>query len=476
MTLKVIVSGASLPGMKNSHEYSAVVLGAGPAGAGTAWNLAKAGLRTVVLERRALGLAGPSWVNAIPPWMFDRAGIERPRHPELVKGAAPMLMIGPGNSRVTVPENPTWHIDMRALVRRLQEMAVSAGATLIMNFEPRRVVLRNDRPVAIEGVATSNTGITTEESFSAALFVDATGIDGWLRSRVPALAKVAPLPCPSDVCMAGEEAHEIVDRRAAKAFFASHGVDLDTAINWMAPFGGFSTLMIFAEDDFRRIFVLAGTIADGQQPSGPTVVEWFIKKHPWIGPKIFGGAARIPLRRPYARFTVPGVALVGNSAGQVFPAHASGVGAALIAAKMLGSAVSGASDPGDEAVLWRYQAEFQREIGSIHGAYDALRRFFQPLDPGRTDYLLSTGFMGARSSFATLEQRMSPPAIGDAIKLARVVTGDPSWIGPMANVGGRIALLTALGQLYPRHPNVAGLQRWANACGAVLGDRPDRAK
>ena len=62
---------------------------------------------------------------------------------------------------------------------------------------------------------------------------------------------------------------------------------------------------------------------------------------PWLGESISGGSGVIPLRRPYARFTAPGLALVGDAACQVFPAHGSGIGMGLIAGRMLADAVAG---------------------------------------------------------------------------------------------------------------------------------------
>ena len=65
---------------------------------------------------------------------------------------------------------------------------------------------------------------------------------------------------------------------------------------------------------------------------------------------------------------------MGDAACQVFPAHGSGIGMGLIAGRMLADAVADAVDPGDEQVLWGYQAAFQHEFGGLLAAFDAFRR------------------------------------------------------------------------------------------------------
>src|SRR5690606_36395120 len=122
---------------------------------------------------------------------------------------------------------------------------------------------------------------------------------------------------------------------------------------------GFSTVAVAVDADLDLVGVLVGCLANGRYGTGPRMVEDLRRAESWIGDRISGGFGVIPLRRPYARFTAPGLALVGDSACQTFPAHGSGIGLGLIAGRLLAEAVEGAADPGAEVVLWRYQAAFQ---------------------------------------------------------------------------------------------------------------------
>ena len=58
-----------------------LVVGAGSAGANAALQLAKKGHSVRLIDRRARGKNGAQWVNSIPPWCFDKAGLDQPVGP-----------------------------------------------------------------------------------------------------------------------------------------------------------------------------------------------------------------------------------------------------------------------------------------------------------------------------------------------------------------------------------------------------------
>ena len=108
------------------------VVGAGSAGAAAALDCARRGMSVVCLEAGPLEQAGACWINGIPGWMFDAAGIPRPTDDELVANPqAHHTFAGWGPERVTVPEAAFLQVDMRRLVTRLQRSAAEAGARLL---------------------------------------------------------------------------------------------------------------------------------------------------------------------------------------------------------------------------------------------------------------------------------------------------------------------------------------------------------
>ena len=64
--------------MNRRSEIDAVVVGGGTAGAAAALFLARAGRSVVLVDKRAVGETGARWVNSVPRWCFEEAGVRLP--------------------------------------------------------------------------------------------------------------------------------------------------------------------------------------------------------------------------------------------------------------------------------------------------------------------------------------------------------------------------------------------------------------
>jgi hypothetical protein len=112
-------------------QLDVAIVGAGTAGAGVAWQCAKRGMRVICLDARPLDESGARWVNGVPLWQLDEAGIPRPTGAELIADDPPFhLVAGWGPERVTLSGRGVVELDMRELVARLQTLARDAGAEL----------------------------------------------------------------------------------------------------------------------------------------------------------------------------------------------------------------------------------------------------------------------------------------------------------------------------------------------------------
>lgn len=454
-------------------EYDVVVVGGGTAGAAAAWQFAAAGRRAALVEAQALDSAGATWVNAIPPWQFDAAGLARPTPPELRESAPCLHVFGPSaRRRVVVAPPPGWPVDMRRLVARVQGLARGAGATLLPGLRLEGVTLEGDRPVAVRVVPTTG---GPERTLRARLFVDATGLRGALLRRVPRLARACP-PLPAgDLCVAAQEVAAVNDRAAARAFLQRHGAELGGALDWTGVAGGFSVLQVHVSEDLDEVDLLTGVVASGRHPTALDLLREFRLKNPWVGDRLFGGGGHIPLRRPYARLAAPGIALVGNAACQVFPAHASGIGAGLVAARLLAESTLAADpgDPGSARAVWAYQAAFHRGVGATHHAYDLFRRVTQALTPAETDALFESGLVTTAGSRAALAQQLPPATPGEALALARAALRAPRLALKLGRALGRMPAVVAWCRGYPERPSERDLRLWTRGLARLLGVSAD---
>jgi flavin-dependent dehydrogenase len=451
-------------------SYDAIVAGAGTAGAAAARSLARAGLRVLVVDARALDGAGAHWVNALPAWMFTRAGIAEPEPPELrTAGPHYVMLDAHGKRHGALPKSPLQFVDMRHLVARLQRDARAAGATLLGGAAVRAVRLEADRPCAVRLSVSDGAGGETSREVAARLFVDASGMAGVLRTRVPLLARETPAPKGADVCAAAQEVRHIADRAGARAFLDRAGARSGDAIGYLGVNGGFSTLLVQIDIERDEVEILTGATALPEFPSGLQMLRDFVAREPWVGERLFGGSGAIPIRRPYERLAVPGLALVGDAACQVFPAHGSGIGAGLIAARLLGEVVRGAADPGSGRVLSRYEAAFQRETGALLAAYDVFRRLAQGLPSAGVRALLASGLLDEVMTAAALDQRLPIPDPARAVRLAVAALRAPQLA---ARMGPAIVRMLAVHATWKLHPGAdeRAAAAWRAVARRVAGD------
>lgn len=452
-----------------TRDYDAIVVGAGSAGGASALALARTGKRVLLLEQRPLGEAGARWVNALPPWMYDAASIDRPRSPELRHSARFLIHAGDSKKRICIDPAPTRQIDVRKLCTRLQDLARAAGVEI--RGSSRLLGERIDRSGRLTHLSVQHADGDFEAS--ARLFVDASGLNASLRRRVARLARDTPKVETLDLCTAAQYVHHIHDPEGARRFMHRNDLRAGDTLCTIGAYGGFSTANLAVEPEQGEAEILTGSIADGVHLNGPQIVEAMLKANPWIGDRIFGGAGAIPIRRPYDRLAGAGVALVGNSACQVFPAHGSGTGISMIAARVLARAVAKFRDPGSEEALWAYQAQFHRQWGGLLAFYDLVRRHSQTLSKAALTELFDAGILTPASQRAALDQRVPRPSVSEVLRMFPGLGRRGARALELARALGPGPAVWLHHANYPAEISESRLRAWSRRGAWLRGDRPD---
>lgn len=458
-----------------------VVVGAGTAGLNAALQLARRGLDVVVVESRRIGEGGARWDNGVLAWQFTRAGLAPASGDEVQEASGRTWMLGPDGTSPIVFDSPTSHADMRRLNDRLVALCRSEGVTFMDGARDVEVLMDSGRVVALDLVAgpvgDGGDGDGDEGRpvrIEASLFVDAAGRKGVMRSQVPELASWCEPVGRDLLCTASQHNYDVADRAGAEKFLdegvlSGRGVEPGDGVSRVGLDGGFSALVVGVAPDLRTVSVLTGCIADGKWGSGRSILERFRAENPWIGGQIYGGDGLIPLRRPYARLGAAGVALVGDAACQVFPAHGSGIGIGLIAGAILAEQVASHSDPGSDAALWSYQHAFHAEHGGTLAAYDAFRRCSSELGSEGIRRMFASGLFTPDMGSSGLEQRWSEPTRAQTAAAARAYRRDPGLARMMLPWLARCAAAARLGGASPAEPDLDGLRRWDRRLAWVVG-------
>ena len=458
----------------SEHSYDIVVVGAGTTGTGAAYQLAKTGLKVALLDTKSFDQTGARWVNGVAPWMLDRAEIPQPEPPELcLKDPMIGLHDAHGRMKISIPKGPMQQVDMRLLGKRLHDMAKSVGVDGYENTWVTKVLFEGDRPTGLQAEKREGDSVVEEHSFKAKLIIDATGLNAHIRKQVPLLHKDCPEVPGDHICDAAQHVRELLDVEASRAFIKDMNGLPGEILVFLGREGGFSTLNIMVDESHNEVDMLTGSTGNGKYRTGEQLVADFIEDKPWIGPVKFGGSGRIPMRRPYDRLGVPGCVLVGNAACQVFPAHASGIGVGQIAGKILAETVALYRDPGSAEAVWRYQASFQREIGSLLGAYDVFRRLTQTFSPDDVHFLFESGMMNETTSLSGLAQQM--PDIGPlmGLKIAMNGVNNPKLLARFGQATATMQLVYYLYKAYPKEQDERALRQWSKRAATLFGEKPD---
>ena len=413
------------------EHFDVVVVGAGTAGAAAAAQLAARGLKTVCLDSRPLGESGARWVNGVAEAAFVDAGVAVPAGEELrSRDHRFQLVCGWGPDRVTVEGHGVLDVDMRLLVARLQESAVARGARLIGGA----------RVAGLQGdVLSTNVG-----EFRARWFVDASGLSGANLLGSPSVPR-------EDLCSAAQEVRQVTNHAAARAFFERHGAGPGDAVCFTSVAGGYSIVNVRLEDD--HVSILTGSIPGLGHPSGRQLIDRFVHENRFVGDVIFGGVRAIPLSRPRDRLVLGRTIAIGDAAGQVFSAHGSGIGAGMVAARLLADALEREA-PHDYAVRW------QRSYGSVFAAYDVFRRLSQTLTQGEVRELMRAGLIDAASTSAAMQQQLPDMGVRPLVARLRAASRAPALASRLVPALVRMLAVTAAYRRYPRDP--ARLDVWAS--------------
>ena len=422
-----------------SSSADVVIVGAGSAGAAAAVFLAEHGVSVVMIERRALDEAGARWVNGVPLSAYREAGLAPPEAPELRGGPSPFHLTSPSGARVVIDGHEVVEIDMRHLIARLHARALSLGVRMLGDTR--------FHSLTADGIETS------AGTIRARIVIDASGLAG---------ARLLDQPAPDriDLCAAAQEVREVRDPHAARAFFATHDVAPGGVLGMVGAAGGYSVVDVHLAHDAREISILTGSIPALGHPSGKALLDRFCDEHAWVGPRIFGGSGAIPLRRAYDRIASEHVALVGDAACQVFPAHGSGVGAGLIAARLLADTIARG------APLRDYERAWHRRRGALHATYDVLRRWNQTLAPAQIDRLIASGVLDPITARAGLDQRLPAIAPRALARQARALLGEPLLRQGFARAAARALAARAVCALYPR--DARRVPAWDRAMNAIV--------
>jgi flavin-dependent dehydrogenase len=356
-----------------SPHYDAIVVGARPAGAGTALRLARQGLRVLMVDRGQYG------TDTLSTHALMRGAVLQLARwgvlPRVVAAGTPPVrsasFIYAGDA-LRVPVKPRGGVDALFAPRRtvldrlLVDAAIEAGVEVAYGTRVIDLVRRADG--GVRGVVVDGESGWTRQPIGARVVVGADG----MRSRVAQLVS-------ADVTRTGSSASAVV-------FGYWSGVQVDGYRWYFAP--GLSAGAIPTNDGLTCIFastpstrfaeIFRADVSGGYQRVLAEVADDLTDTI--RGATLVGSLRGFPGRPGFFRRSAgPGWALVGDAGYFKDPLTAHGITDALIEAEYLARAIAADSDE----ALTAYAADRDRRVAALFEVTDRLASFAWTLDEAR---------------------------------------------------------------------------------------------
>ncbi len=443
--------------MAEALHTDAVVVGAGTSGCYFAWRLNQAGFRTVALERLALEQVGQAIdIFHMDEVRFDQFGLEHPSGDELLGHHATGLAWSPDlavQNEVAyafyVMHKPSFHQRMHRLVR-------DTGGEILPQVEVVGPIVEDGTLV---GVQAYRDGELLE--VRGGLVVDASGIDGTVRTRLP-----AELGVETDTITPEQTLYVCLE------FRDELGPDVPSGLNFY-PF----------HKAFWNPSRGDGAILGIGQPGG---YEYAWARHKEWREEYFGDPGnvvkrtqgRTPYRRSPYSLVGNGFMVVGDAAFQTKPFSGEGVTSSFTACQMAAEVAAEALRAGDTGreALWPYNARYFRDQGAKFASMFVQLPAAAELSREEVDFLFHSNLIFSSEDFEQMnlhyatEMSLGKTLSMGAKLLGGVLSGSFSWdsLKRLLEVSGRAAKIRELYERFPEDP--AGFGAWVAEAKMLWGE------
>ena len=447
--------------MPSVFTADVLVVGAGTSGSYLAWRLAQAGLRVLILEKRALDDLGQHidifHMDAVRFAQFD---VPLPQGDEVEHLAETGLMWSPDlevkqeiRYAFYVMHKPLFH-------RRLHDYVRDSGGEIVESARITGVIVEDGRLVGVRG---ERDGARADTAFEARapLVIDASGIKAEVRTLLPDYF--------------GLENDRIRDEDR-----------LFVCLEYREGTGGGAYPTGSNFYPFHKAFWNLGPgeeviLGIGQ----PGSYDYAWQQHRQWREEYFGDPGRVvrrcqgtvPFRRSPFSLVGDGFLAVGDAAYQNKPFSGEGVTSGFAACQIAAEVTIAALAAGEpsRAALWPYNARYFRGQGSKFAAGLAQLPATAELSRGDVDWLFHHGLIFTQRDFEALNQHYEiPMGLGETVSMGLKMVGGVLGGGFSAASLRRLLAVSGLAgkikqhyQQYPEEP--AGLAEWERAARELWG-------
>jgi digeranylgeranylglycerophospholipid reductase len=424
--------------MTEQLNADAIVVGAGTSGCYFAWRLSQAGFRPIVLEKQRLVELGQAIdIFHMDEVRFDEFGLSRPAGDELIAYHPTGLAWSPDRQVQNEVHYAFYVMHKPAFQQRLHRYVLETGGEILEGVEVVEPIVEDGFVV---GVQARKDGQSLEAR--GRIVVDASGIDGVVRTRLPVGLGVEIDPISADdtlfVCL---------------EFRDDLGEGLPTGLNFY-PF----------HKAFWNPSRGSGAILGIGQPHS---YDYAWQKHREWREEYFGEPGRVvkrtqgrtPYRRSPYSLVGNGFMVLGDAAFQTKPFSGEGVTSSFTACQIAAEVAAEALRVGDvsRGSLWPYNIRYFRDQGAKFASMFVQLPAAAELSRREVDYLFHNDLIFSSEDFRQMNLHYATEMdLGKTLSLAsKLLWGVLSGQFSSASLKGLLKVSSTadkIRRLYERFP------------------------
>jgi len=412
------------------------------------------GHSVVVLEKKQLDELGHDWWDTMDSDIFARVGIPFPEPPELVSQYN-MKLIFPDGTEGPQTNMPYTHLNVerKPLAARLIKYAKDAGAEFIECASVTEPLFDGS---AVAGVRYELDG--KEHELRACICVDASGISGIVRSKMPEIYGFEARVKREDSVVTYRELRKDLYENARSIFI----IGVENGAQWVC------------RDNPGQVDFFACAMDNPGRRDPKEMVEGLKEMEGGAGELARGGVYnRIPVRRSFDSFVAPGLMLVGDCACMPNPMNGSGISSGLLGAKLAAETAHHALVRGDFSIasLWSYNAAYKRDQDVRFGKLHLLQRYGLLEDRENFYKLFKLGFV-SNNSFWNMDKEFD--FFKGLLKFPKLLPllGMPAYLSRLARVFTLVKLVDAHYARYPLEYDPGRFGAWRDRLAKLFDSIP----
>ncbi len=375
-----------------------LVVGAGHGGLLAGARLAQDGFKVTILEKAQRNSLSWNWKDCLDRNVFQRINFAEPEE-SAYEIPANFRFYAPNQKHYLEtdipPEEREIYMERRLLAEKLVRYALNSGAEIRFAHNVTGPLIEDDR---ISGVRAG------EENFYADLIIDSAGFHTPIRPHLPPRYLIPAKLKEGEYFYAYRGFFNLQDQD--KFWDIIIGFNNKRGISWI-------------HTSPNEADVLMGAVNPLEKDEISMMLKELRTKYPIIGEQLLrGGQVEIiPIRRPLEKLVGDNYAVIGDAACMTNPVNGSGIIRSLIAGDILArTVIENRGGPFTTSNLWRYQVEYNNEIGAAQGYIEVIKNFLVSVDDfSKIDFLFANNILASRDIETGIRGRELKISLGDMI-------------------------------------------------------------